>query len=121
MSTRFYGSICITDLFEQLNKKHSAFSKADNGKVYANVTVWLNDEKDKFGHIMSVQLTPKKDFKEQDGQPYIGNMREAEQKPISSRDTNSFSIPSDIPLAEKPSNTTTDASGITQPIEDLPF
>ena len=118
MSQRFYGSINITDLFEQLNKKHSAFSKADNGKVYADVTVWLNDNIDKFGNIMTVQLNPKKDLKGRDGQPYIANLREAEKKQVSDRDTNSFTIPSDIPVREK---SISQASDISSPIDDLPF
>ena len=49
----FFGSICVTDLIEQLKLKHSAFSKAQNGKIYANVNVWLNEEKDKFGNIIN--------------------------------------------------------------------
>jgi len=116
MSQRFYGSICITDLFELANKKHSAFSKADNGKIYADITVWLNDTVDKFGNIMALQLNPKKDLREQDGQPYIGNCREAERRQLSDRDTNSFSLPSDIPAREK-----TVASDISSPVDDLPF
>lgn len=117
MSQRFYGSINITDLFEQLNKKHSAFSKGDNGKIYADVTVWLNDNVDKYGNIMSIQLNPKKDLKERDGQTYIANLKEASKKDVSDRDMNSFSIPSDIPVREK----TTHGSDISAPIDDLPF
>ncbi|HRP30500.1 MAG TPA: hypothetical protein PKV73_01345 [Agriterribacter sp.] len=115
MGTKFYGSICITDIFDLLNKKHSAFTKGENGKVYASVNVWLNDNVDKFGNIMSIQLNPKKDLREQDGQPYIGNLKESESKPISGGDLNKFSIPSDIPTANKAV-----ASDISEP-DDLPF
>lgn len=117
MSQRFYGSICVSDLVDLAHKKHSAFSKADNGKIYANVTVWLNDEKDKFGNIMAVQLSPKKELREQDGQPYIGNMKEAEAKPINSKDASGLSLPEDI----EPSSKGISADNVTQPIDDLPF
>lgn len=86
MSQLFYGSVCVTDLIEYAKKKHSAFSKADNGKIYANVNVWLNDEVDKFGNVMAAQLNPKKELKEQDGQPYIGNFKRSEAKPIAQND-----------------------------------
>lgn len=122
MSLRFYGSICITDLVDLAHKKHSAYSKADNGKIYANVTVWLNDEKDKYGNIMAVQLNPKKELREQDGQQYIGNMKEAEAKPIGARDASGLSLPDDIPASQKTTNNLPpEASDITQPISDLPF
>lgn len=119
MATRFYGSICITDIFDLVNKKHSAFSKGDNGKIYADVTIWLNDKEDKYGNIMAAQLNPKRDMRESDGQPYIGNFKEAEKKPITSRDTGSFSLPTDLPAREK--TTQNSASDITEPIDDLPF
>lgn len=115
MSQRFYGSICVTDLVAEAHKKHSAFSKADNGKIYANVTVWYNDEKDKFGNIMSVQLNPKKELREQDGSPYIGNMKEAEAKAVTTRDTSGLNLPDDLPGNEKGINAEKQAE------DDLPF
>lgn len=114
MSTRFYGSICVSDLIDFAHKKHSAFTKSENGKIYANVNVWLNDETDKYGNIMSVQLNPKKDLREQDGQPYIGNFKEAEAKPVTSRDIGSLSLPSDIPSQEK-------KDAYEKAPDDLPF
>lgn len=117
MSQRFYGSINITDLLEQLNKKHSAFSKADNGKIYGDVTVWLNDNVDKFGNIMTIQLNPKKDLKERDGQPYIANLKEAQKRELSDRDLSGYTVPSDIPVREKTGSGGSDISGP----DDLPF
>lgn len=38
----YYGSICITDLMAKLNEKHSAFTKGNNGKIYCNISVWVN-------------------------------------------------------------------------------
>lgn len=115
MSQSFYGSICLTDLIEQAKKKHSAFTKADNGKIYANVTVWLNDELDKFGNIMSAQLNPAKDRKEADGRPYIGNFKQSQAKPISDRDISNMDV--DIDTAEKGAGT----NSVTEPVDDLPF
>lgn len=99
MSQLFYGSVCLTDIVEHAKKGHSAFTKADNGKIYANVNVWLNEEVDKYGNIMSCQLSPKKDLKERDGTPYIGNMKASEQKPV----------------------TKNDAEKIAEEVSDLPF
>ncbi len=122
MSTRYYGSICITDILEFANKKHSAFSRADNGKIYADCNIWLNDEKDKFGNVVSMQLNPRKDLRDSDGQPYIGNFKEPEKKPITGRDVNELSIQSDIPAREKNNvGNNVDATSITEPIDDLPF
>ena len=116
MSTRFYGSLNISEVFDLLNKKHSAFSKGDNGKVYASVNVWLSDEPDKFGNVLSIQLNTSKDLREKDGQPYIGNCKEAQKQQVTSRDAGQFSIPNDIPVRDN-----NVASDISEPISDLPF
>lgn len=125
MSTRFYGSLCLTDMVEAAKKKHSAFTKADNGKIYCDTTIWLNDKEDKFGNIISVQLNPKKDLRELDGQAYIGNFKEAERKQVTNRDVSDLDLPDDIPAREKNNNTNNSsvpsASEITEPIDDLPF
>jgi len=99
MNQLFYGSICLTDIVEQAKKGHSAFTKAENGKIYANVNVLINDTVDKYGNIMSCQLNPKKERKDEDGQPYIGNMKRSEQKPV----------------------TTNDVAEIESTVNDLPF
>lgn len=119
----FYGSVCLTDMIELAKKKHSAFSKGNNGKIYANVNVWLNDEKDKYGNIMSVQINPTKEMKDLEDRVYIGNLKESERaKPVSDRDINS--LDTDFDIASRPSNATsasTAAGDITEPIDDLPF
>lgn len=113
MSQSFYGSICLTDLIEQAKKKHSAFTKADNGKIYANVTVWLNDELDKYGNIMSAQLNPTKERKDADGRPYIGNFKQSQAKPISDRDVSGLDIEDDFEQKPKPI--------VADSPDDLPF
>jgi hypothetical protein len=79
MSKLYYGSICFSDLHEALKAAHSAGNKADNGKIYVNVNLWINDEKDKFGNIASLVLSPKKDSGD-DNKIYIGNLKESEKK-----------------------------------------
>ena len=102
MSQLFTGSICLTELIEQARKQHSAFTKAENGKIYFNVQTWLNDEPDKFGNTMSHALNSKKDFAEKEGKCYIGNSKKAERKdpaPLSINDINSFSdVVDDLPF-----------------------
>lgn len=119
----FYGSLCLTDMIEAAKKKHSAFTKGQNGKIYCSVNVWLNEEKDKYGNIMSVQLNPTKEMKEIDGRAYIGNMKQSDgPKPISDRDTNGLNADlSDIPAAPSSNSTAPSGSDISAPIEDLPF
>jgi hypothetical protein len=83
----FYGSICVTDLIEQIKVKHSAFSKGKNGKIYCNATVWLNKEVDKYDNIMSLQLAPTKERKDIDAKLYIGNFKKSEgAKPVADKD-----------------------------------
>lgn len=101
MNQLFYGSICVTDLIEQLKKQHSAFLKAQNKKVYANVRVWLNDEEDRYGNVMSIQLSSKKELQEKEGKIYLGNCKKSE------------------PIQTAPTNT--DVDSLTEPLDDLPF
>ena len=69
-----HGSICMTDLSNAFKANHSAFAKSEkNGKLYANIAVWLNDEPDKYGNILSFQLNSKKDAT--DEKVYFGNAK----------------------------------------------
>lgn len=76
MSKLYGGSICLTDLLAKAKEGHSAFIRSQNGKVYCNVNIWMNDEVDKFGNIMSFQLNSQKDKREAEGKIYIGNAKE---------------------------------------------
>lgn len=68
------GSICLTDLSDAFKKNHSAFNKSEkNGKTYANINVWMNDEPDQYGNILSFQLNSKKDAT--DDKVYFGNAK----------------------------------------------
>lgn len=76
----FYGSICLTDLIDKAKQQHSSFTKATNGKIYCNVTVWLNEEVDKYGNIMSVQANVSKEKKDKEERFYLGNLKKSEYK-----------------------------------------
>ena len=73
MSILINGSLCLTDLIEQAQKAHSAFTRGKNGKVYVNITQWLNDEADQYGNDASFQLNSSKEKRETEGKVYIGN------------------------------------------------
>lgn len=98
MSQKFYGSLCLSDILEKAKSGHSAFSKAENGKIYFNTNIWLNDEKDKFGNVMSVQLQSKKDLVEKEGKVYIGNLKESENKPLSTNETSELPDVDSLPF-----------------------
>lgn len=103
MSKMFTGSICITDLLDNAKSKHSSFVKSENnGKVYCNVILWENDEKDRFGNTHSLQLNSTKDKKESEGNIYIGNLKPVEKKepkPISDKDAESITdLADDLPF-----------------------
>lgn len=82
MGKNYYGSICITEILEKMKEKHSAFMKAENGKIYMNVSVWLNDEVDKYGNVMALKANPKKEKKDTEKAFYIGNCKEGERKEL---------------------------------------
>lgn len=99
MSKNFYGSICLTDLLEAAKQGHDGFEKSGkNGKIYGNITVWLNDEVDKFGNIMSIQLNEKQDS-QQFKKFYIGNLKEGKSKdPIVLKPTDMEALPDEDDL-----------------------
>ena len=118
MGQLFYGSICLTDLIEKAKSKHSGFSKGQNGKIYVNVNIWLNDNQDKFGNIMSIQVNPSKEKKDIDERFYIGNCKQSDgPKPISDRDTSGLDVDLDIPIIDKPALNSVNPNDDT----DLPF
>ena len=89
MNQSYYGSICLTDLIEKAKQAHSSFTKAQNGKIYCNVTVWLNEEVDKYGNSMSIQANPHKDKKDKEERFYLGNCKKSEYKepePLTQKD-----------------------------------
>lgn len=122
----FTGSICLTDLIESARKTHSAFSKSqNNGKVYANILIWENDEPDKYGNTHSLQLSSSKEKRESEEKVYIGNAKPIESKPPSQSDLPKENWDKNIPVREKnqkqqPTDLPNPAD-ITEPVDDLPF
>lgn len=113
MNQLFGGSICFTELIEQAKKGHSAFSKAQNGKVYCNILTWLNEKEDKYGNIMSHQLSSQKDMREAEGLIYIGNSKALQSsKPVSKSDVD-VNL-DNVPVREKQNIN-------EEPSDDLPF
>jgi hypothetical protein len=99
MNQSFYGSINITKLLEELKAKHSGFYKGSDGKVYANVTVWLNETKDKYGNVMSIKINPSKERKDIDQPFYLGNCKKSDgPKPISDNEVNDINLDEIDPL-----------------------
>lgn len=72
------GSICLTDLNKNAKEAHSAFTRGNNGKIYANVKVWINEDADQYGNQASIQLNPKKDM--ETDKVYVGNLKYLDKK-----------------------------------------
>ena len=68
MSKLLTGSIELTKI-----DKSKIVEK--NGRKWLNISVWINDEKDQYGNIASIQISAKKD----EPKIYIGNLKEFEQ------------------------------------------
>ena len=96
---RINGSICLSDLIEKAKEQHSAFSKANNGKIYVNFTGWVNAANDDFKDF-SMQLNSKQDKQDAEGKVYFGNGKIKPQQaqvasPVQSKDLEDFS---DLPF-----------------------
>ena len=74
MSKLYFGSIDFSKLLEQAKAGHKAFSKGSNGKIYLNLNVWVNDTKDDYDNIASIQANYKDAPKED--KFYFGNLKE---------------------------------------------
>lgn len=103
MSTLYNGSICLSDI-----PKDKITTSEKNGKKYLNVNIWVNDDKDQYGNIGSINVSQTKEEREaQVKKVYIGNF-----KPL--------------PGATPQTQAATGASVIGKPIQqdladDLPF
>jgi len=118
----FGGSICITDLMDAVKNGHSAFSKAQNGKVYANILVWQNEEPDKYGNVMSLQLSSTKDMREKEEKIYIGNAKKLEtNKPVTSKDIPNDNWDSNVPVRKNQNTTESSLAENHSAMDDLPF
>ncbi len=102
MAQGYNGSICIDDLFngkiaKGSNGKHyvciedlndGPFNKGKiNGKTYAGINVWINDELDQFNNIAGISLQQTlKQREEKEKRTYIGNLKfmQAQQPAVKS-------------------------------------
>lgn len=91
MSKLLYGSVDFSKLLEMAKSGNKAFSKAQNGKIYLNLNVWINDEKDQYGNDASIQTNFKEATKEE--KVYVGNLKISEFKEPESLEENSNEIP----------------------------
>lgn len=96
MSKLMYGSIDFSKLLELAKAGNKAFTKAENGKIYLNLNVWVNDEKDQYGNDASIQTNFKDATK--DDRHYFGNLKFSEFKEPVALEENSNDIPDDIDL-----------------------
>jgi len=91
----FYsGSICLDDLFAASKESHAAITVAKNGKKYANIVIWVNEQPDQYGKIGSVQLSQPKDSQEK--KVYVGNLNAP--KAATGTPVEIVSAPNDLPF-----------------------
>lgn len=77
----YHGSLCLTDLIKQAKLPHSAFVKAGKeNKIYANITVWVNEEPNKIGQHISIELNSTQEMQQAEGKVYVGNAKKSERK-----------------------------------------
>lgn len=86
----YYGSICHTDYMEMIKTGKFRGQKSEkNGKIYVNVTFWVNEFPDQYGNDGSIKLNLKEEFKDERMNQYIGNVKlhkKAEPEEISTSD-----------------------------------
>lgn len=98
MSTLLNGSLCLTDINSNAKIGHSAFTRAANGKIYFNINIWINDEKDKYGNTTGIQLASKKDMRDSEGKIYIGNAKPSELQTPDQLEAGSADVPNEDDL-----------------------
>lgn len=92
MSRLRSASLCLTDILEAAKAGHSAFERSEkNKKLYFRVSIWDNEEKNKFGQDVSIQLNPKKDTDFE--RLYVGNGEKQDYTPAPAVTTNSPETP----------------------------
>lgn len=75
MSTLYNGSICLSDI-----PKEKITISEKNGKKYLNFNLWVNDEKDQYGNIGSINVSQSKEERESGAKKvYFGNIKPVER------------------------------------------
>lgn len=75
MSKLYNGSICLSDI-----PKEKITTSEKNGKKYLNFNLWVNDEKDQYGNIGSINVSQTKEERESGAKKvYFGNIKPVER------------------------------------------
>jgi len=76
MAQLLNGSICLSDI-----PKEKITVSEKNGKKYLNVTIWINDEVDKYNNNGSISVNQTKEERENKAaKTYIGNVKFASKQ-----------------------------------------
>lgn len=124
MSTLYYGSLDVTKLLTKLKEKHSAFVKGSNGNLYANIKIWKNDVPDRYGNLLSIMISSKKEMVESEGKIYIGNCKESEYdgpKPVTDSDLDAINSQLNGDSFSNPGTGVAPRDGEHGMEDDLPF
>ena len=96
MSTLYNGSICLSDI-----PKDKITTSEKNGKKYLNFNLWVNDEKDQYGNIGSINVSQSKEEREiAQKKVYFGNIKPVERNaaPQQAAASNEAELVDDLPF-----------------------
>jgi len=81
MAQLINASIDFAELIAKAKAGHSAFTRGKkNGKPYVALTIWVNEETDKFGNDVAIQLNSSKEGNATEGIVYVGHGRTGGRK-----------------------------------------
>ena len=94
MSTLYNGSICLSDI-----PKDKITTSEKNGKKYLNFNLWVNDEKDQYGNIGSINVSQTKDERlAKVPKVYFGNIKPVERNAAPQQSSASVDTTDDLPF-----------------------
>lgn len=96
MSTLYNGSICLSDI-----PKDKITKSEKNGKSYLNFNLWVNDEKDQYGNIGSINVSQSKEERlAKVPKVYFGNIKPVERnaQPQQAAPSNEPDLADDLPF-----------------------
>lgn len=99
MAQLINASIDFTELMLKAKAAHSAFTRGKkNGKAYVSLTIWVNDEPDKYGNDAAIQLNSSKEKRSTEGTVYVGHGRVGDKKPGKKKEINTAEYKDDLPF-----------------------
>ena len=94
MSTLYNGSICLSDI-----PKDKITKSEKNGKSYLNFNLWVNDEKDQYGNIGSINVSQSKEERlAKVPKVYFGNIKPVERNSAPQQSAASVDPTDDLPF-----------------------